>query len=356
IRIQAGSLDLANTRIEGSTASDQIDNSAASILIQSPSGSLNMIDSNVETSTSGASAAGFVSIAAGNILLSDGSRIAADTSGSGSAGNVEISNPGSSIILDDSTIQARSSGDGAGGGVNIEAGNLLLRNGSLVSSQASDLGAAGNIEIALDEDLMILGSGELKSEIKTEATQSRGGDISVLVRGELEMRDGFIVATAGADGNGGNVTVNADEVFMQNSGILARASAGNGGSISLSAGQLFIIDTQSAINADSNTGTSGEISTNAPDVDADSALLEQDVNIAASPELAADDCSPTAIGVMSTFRQDDEGGTPQSPDNYLTAIVQTQVNPSTVATEPTIFNFADKLLASIRVNASEECR
>ena len=146
---------------------------------------------------------------------------------------------------------------------------------------------------------------------------------------------------------------------LQNSGVLAQAQQGKGGKLDLfvsSAGKLFIIDSFSLLNADNDEGSSGEVIINAPDVDLDSGLQQQDASIAGSPELAPDVCGPTAVGALSTFTLDDEGGTPVSPDRYLMADAQTETTPSSANHSENQYRVAEAFLASVQIDLREECR
>jgi large exoprotein involved in heme utilization and adhesion len=323
VRIEGESITLSNTEVSATVESDDVTNAPASIAIVASSGDLALLDSDVTTSTSGNSAAGSISLRGANIVLSSGTLVSAQTSGGGIAGDIEISTLASQVTLDAATVQATSTGTGAGGSITLDAGTLALGNGSAIT---------------------------------TRAEQAPGGSIEMTLEDALLMSAGRIEASAGANGDGGDVTVEAGQVFLQKSAILARADDGDGGAINLTvtgADQLFVMDSESAINADSATGTAGEINLNAPDADLDSALQEQSADLTATPELAANACSPAATGDASTFVQDDDGGTPVAPDRYFAA------NAAVLASPPAAFSApaaADTQLAAVQHEPVEACR
>ena len=359
ITFGGASITLDSSQISATTLSDNLDNTAASIDMRTTSGDIVLLDSQVETSTGGSSEAGNVFLEAANITLSQGSSIAASTFGAGKAGGVELSTLASVVTLDDAIIQAESTGSGTGGGIVIDAGTLILLNGAVINSEASGSGAAGNINIELHDSFSIVGNRGRPSKITTNSAQSAGGDIFLAVDGSFFMNQSLVEATAGAEGNGGDVTISAESIIMAKSGILARADAGNGGSINLTitgANQILILDSQSAINADSGSGTAGQITTSAPDVDLDSGLQEQEVAFNASPELAPDACISTNAGTQSTFSLDDEGGTPASPDRYFAATAQTETTPAVAQTNFIYAEIAKALLASNQYDHREGCR
>ncbi|PCI73689.1 MAG: hypothetical protein COB20_16000 [SAR86 cluster bacterium] len=334
--ISANSIVIANSEIRITSVSDRV-GFHPSVTLRAIRGNLQLFDSNVESTTSGTSDAGFIKINAGD---------------SGNTGTI--------LTLDHSTIQAASLGAGNGKGIEIQAGSLSLLNGSLISSEASSTGAAGNITIAVEDKLSILGNSAAESKITTDAQISKGGNIAVTVGGELKMQNGIIGATVGAGtDNGGKITVNAGNVFMQYAGILSRAADGEGGGIDLviaGSGQAFVIDSQSIINADADSGNAGEINVNTPDVDLDSGLQELDVSIVATAEIAEDECSPATTGMLSTFRQEDEGGTPVAPDRYLLASVSEELTATASGGDFQDLAIARKMLAAIKMNPRETCR
>ena len=184
------------------------------------------ISTEVQTGTEGNG--GDININSGSFNLGDGAEIASSTSGKGNAGNVTltakdtVSFTGGNIF---STVGA--GGVGKGGNININAANLSIRDGSQLltstsgasDSQMVDKSDAGNVNINVSGLVDIIGvenrfpSG-IRSGVGTEA-EGNGGNITVNA-GHFNLRDGaqLITSTSGK-GNAGNVTLTAkNEVLL----------------------------------------------------------------------------------------------------------------------------------------------
>ena len=160
------------------------------------------------------------------------------------------------------------------------------------------------------------------SQIVTRALSASGGDIVINASGSLiTLRDATIEASAGAGGQGGDITISdAGQTILQGSGILARAENGDGGSIeiNLSPGEVFVQDSESLVSADSGSGINGEVTIDSPNTDLNSALQPQDVDISRPATLASDVCTRTTTNSRSTFVRAGRGGVAERPDGYLT--------------------------------------
>ena len=403
--IQGGTIDLSGGSIRSFTDSRIVGHVPALVLIDSDGNDLRLSNMVVETSTRGVNDAGLITLAGGDVsllnetlIVSDSTTISYPSSGVcggtvctsateiGAAGRISITgesvnlqnsavaatteafrvgnSPGTVAIfasmgdvdLVDSSVVTSTTGASDAGQISLAAENILLDSSSILS-QATNTGAAGEIAFNTSENLTISAARQFDSEVRSDAVQSAGGDILVTAGGRFSIRNGAIEASAGAAGNGGDVEVTADSFVIQSSAILAQADGGDGGAIEKNvegADLIFIMDAQSVINADSASGQSGDITVNAPDIDLDSALQEQDANIVAAPQLAADACSPSATGAMSTFVQDDEGGTPASPDRYLSAVAQTHTTAAAALAPDN--THPDELRAAVQINPRELCR
>ncbi len=134
-------------------------------------------------------------------------------------GNLNLGNGGS--LLSDVN------GPGRGGDIAVQANNLQLQNG-LISSRGTALGTAANITLSLTDTLTVNGSGILAS-----ATQAGGGNIAINAR-DIRLRNGSLVSTSVFDsvGGGGNIDIRS-QIFiaLEDSDILANAELGPGGNI-----------------------------------------------------------------------------------------------------------------------------
>lgn len=126
--------------------------------------------------------AGNLSIQANNINISNGGLITVSNNGSGNSGNLSIS--AINIFLDNGTIEANAN-FGFGGNINLDDNLLVLRNNSAISASSGGIGTGGNIDI-VSQDIV----GDASSSITANATSNFGGNIRVIVGG-IVFADGF---------------------------------------------------------------------------------------------------------------------------------------------------------------------
>lgn len=210
----------------------------------------------------------------GQVLLQAGALMAADTLGTGPAGNLTIATTQLNL-LSGSRIGAATVGTGAGGTVTIRAleaievrgtsadgqipsglfsdsqstataGNLVLttrqlaiRDGGQVTASGSNQGAAGNLVVVADSIFM-----ENRGLLRATTAIGTGGNINLQVADSIVLRNGSEISTeAAAAANGGDITINAGKfvlaVLPEDSDVIAKAFAGNGGKISARAAGIF---------------------------------------------------------------------------------------------------------------------
>ncbi len=352
VLLTGNSIVLVSTNLEASTRSDRVENRVGQILIAGNSSNLSLTEIE-EALESGSIVEGNSS----NVTLID-IDLEAETFGLSDASDIFLIG-GELILTNETKVDAGTVATGDAGNILIRGGTMVLSEGSVISSEASAAGAAGSIDIKLGGFLEIRGSSSEGSGVTTNAAQSQGGDISISTTGRLNMFIGIVRASAGADGNGGDVKIIADSLLMQRSAILARAQNGNGGKLDFDLtgkDKLYISGSFSQLNADSDTGNAGEITINAPDANLNSALQEQETNFVAAPQLAADACGPAATSSLSTFSLNDEGGTPVSPDRYLSASADGEVNALSAGIFEYDYDIPGAVLAAVHVEYNEECR
>ena len=278
--------------------------------------------------------AGNILINARNLSLTNGAQINSSTSGIGNAGNVTINasdrvsfagfNNGffSGVF---STVE--NGAVGKGGNINISARSLSLSDGALLTTgtltQAGNTvrSDAGNIQVNVSDDVAFRSGGQLRSDTSGQGNagnitiegrngtlpvvtldgvglinnvqrssgigstvennpqsgqigNGKGGDITIRARSLSVTNGGVIDASTFAQGNAGNVTINAsDRVSFAGFGsnafssgvysLVASGAVGNGGNINISTGSLSLSD-GAVVNAlTSNSGDAGNITINA---------------------------------------------------------------------------------------------
>ncbi|AOX01224.1 hypothetical protein BJP34_18855 [Moorena producens PAL-8-15-08-1] len=213
--------------------------------------------------------------------------IFADTSGPGQGGQIKLV-ANQEILLSDrflvtSDTTSDTSGSGNGGEITIEAESVTVRDGGVVAARTLGEGDAGNVTINASESVQVIGidvSGEntFPSLISTRADENSTGDAGDLKINTplLLVKDGGQVsATTFAEGDAGNVTINASKLVEVigfsadgkiGSGIFAQAnpdSTGDGGNLIINTQQLLLKDGAQVNAVTFGQGDAGNVTINA---------------------------------------------------------------------------------------------
>lgn len=223
-----------------------------------------------------------------HLTLMDGV-ITSSTFAEGNGGSIEIDaksiHIGGVDVENNSEISANteSTSTGKGGMIRISSDRLTMDSGSILATSSSGTGDAGDIELTATDTLTIK-----NGNVTTNASMANGGDIAIhsgtsitmnesQITGEAENNGGNIRLTAPetirlrhsdiiaeAGNNGGNITIDPIHTILENSSLIADAIMGNGGNISIET-DVFILTPDSVIRADSQEGDPGNIEITAPD-------------------------------------------------------------------------------------------
>jgi filamentous hemagglutinin family protein len=202
---------------------------------------------------------GNISISSGSLSLSDGAEITASTYGRGNAGNVDVRASNFVELIDSNIFSAvEAGGVGKGGNININAASLSLKDSAQLitivrgakDNQPAGQGDAGNVKVDVTGAVTITGvkngfSSGIRSQLGRGAV-GNGGSISIS-SGSLSLSDGAeIDASTFGGGNAGNVDVRASNlVELTDSAIFSAVGAGGvgkGGNISINAASLSLQD------------------------------------------------------------------------------------------------------------------
>lgn len=211
---------------------------------------------------------GNVTIETTNLTIAGGSRITLEAEGVGNGGDLLVRASGDIQIIGTapngstaSRIDAESDrrATGNGGRVTLEAANLLITDGSRITTETEGAGNAGTLNIRASESIEIRGStpvggfqSRLDAQVERENATGRGGDIT-LETGQLRLLDGGIISveTSGI-GNAGNIEITArDNILVsgESGGSVSRISAevdrpatGNGGNLLITTNTFQILD------------------------------------------------------------------------------------------------------------------
>ncbi len=220
-----------------------------------------------------AGSAGNITLQAKQLLLSGGAQINSTSETNARAGDITINIAGPILLTGQNS--ANSTRDFFSG-VNSDSG----------TSTSAGEGVAGNISIQATQ--LDLRDGAL---ISTEANTADGGNIQIQTTGYIYAENSSISASVGDSvGSGGNLTVTPSFLVLSDSPVIARAVSGPGGNISIITNGVFRFLPLSAspIDASSQNNVDGVVAIDAPDVDLSGSLL-----ILASDFLSAEDSLQT---------------------------------------------------------------
>lgn len=271
---------------------------------------------------------GFVGISGGNLVLINNSAISANSFGSAdseglSSGKIDII--GWNIAISNGSISTNILNDGVAGFVSITANDKLsLTNSTIQSnSQSSNLqrsGDAGNI--AVNARLVDLNQGTLDAS----SASGNGGAITFIVQDLVLLRNRSLIATnAGSQGNpGSGGVIDIDPLFVvgvNNSDITANSFNGAGGKITITATEgIFGMEVRSQLTpfnditafSQTNPQLNGTIEVFSPDVDPSTGLSILSANFVDASRLVAQDiCKPKQQ--QSAFTITGRGGLPPNP-------------------------------------------
>ncbi|MEH2424868.1 MAG: S-layer family protein [Nostoc sp.] len=254
-----------------------------------------------------------------------------------------------------SSLSALTRGSGSAGNLDITTGQLIVRNGAEinVSSEARkdvnyqegvpNLGKAGELNITTPSILLD------KGILTSNSESGEGGDIKLQLQNLLLMRHNSQISTnAGANGDGGKITINVPNGFvvtppLENNDITANANFGSGGKITITAKNIFgfvqrtrtdlerllnpkePLDPSRLLTSDitafsqQNPTLNGTVQIISPDADPSKGLVELPVNVVdASQQIAANCNSGGKIG-RGSFIKTGRGGLVADPTQPLMA-------------------------------------
>jgi large exoprotein involved in heme utilization and adhesion len=279
INIQSGRLLLNNESSLFATTSGQ--GNAANIFIR-VNGPVELVNNSYIFSGvgfSGRGNIGDINLLADSLVLREGSRIVASTSGKGDAGNINIDVRGA-VSLDGVSSDGFSSGafssvgtagDGNGGDLNLQAGSLSVTNGAQVSASTFGRGNAGNLTLLARDSIQLIGTsadGQFASGLRSAVEPGgvgNGGNLTFQTR-RLVVRDGAQVSTATLGrGNAGNLDFLASdsiELVGTSAGLrsaVEQGAVGDGGNINFTTSRLLVRDGAEVTASNEGRGRPGNI-------------------------------------------------------------------------------------------------
>lgn len=215
--------------------------------------------------SAGTGEGGIVEVNTGKLILQDGAQINAATFSQGRGGDVlvnaleSVKAKGIDPTGAPSGLFAGTAGIGQGGTVEVKTKRLILQEGAQISSTTLNQtqgGDGGNLVVNASESVKIQGIAQngtlnrVSGLLATSRNNGRGGTINVTT-GRLVVEKGAqVLATAFADGNGGNIIIKSSETELigtADNGIASLVSAttrgkGYGGEVIIDTDRLIVRD------------------------------------------------------------------------------------------------------------------
>ncbi|HAJ63016.1 MAG TPA: hypothetical protein DCP31_30435 [Cyanobacteria bacterium UBA8543] len=260
------------------------------------SGDRTFISSSV--SEEGVGQGGEVNIQTGSLILTDNAQIGAVLAGRGNAGKIFIQASDFVSLAGRLTGILSNVGEeavGRGGEINIQTGSLSITDGAALTASTFGQGDAGRITVKADESISLV-NGQIQSTVQEGATgrggeiniqggllslsdgafvdssllgQGSGGDINIQTRSLSLTEDAVLSAATFGQGDAGNISVRADDsISLTNSNIFTLVdteAVGQGGDISIQANSLFLSAASFIASSTYGQGNSGNVRLHAND-------------------------------------------------------------------------------------------
>ncbi len=282
------------------------------------------------TQTQGEGDAGDLTIVTRQLLI-DGAVISASTSSTGEGGALSVTASDSVEVIGrsangqfPSTLTAQTTGAGNARDLTIATQQLTIRDGAEVNVSSTGTGIAGFLRVEADAI-------RLDTEGKIRADTSGGGGNINLSTGDLILRRGSSVSTnaRGSDITGGNIIINTDNLVavpQEDSDISANAQNSFGGRVIINASGIFgtefrLQDTPlSDITASSELGAqfNGLVELNTPGVDPSRGLANLPIEVVdASNQIDQTCAAGRGEAGKNEFIIIGRGGLPSNPYEML---------------------------------------
>ncbi len=218
--------------------------------------------SNIETTSFSSKRAGDVTLSTNDLIVLDGSRVSSITTSSGDGGNVNINTKSIEVTgitsnFVASVITAGSLGQGDAGNLLINTDRLTIRDGGRVDSSGAASGNAGSVTINAGEFIEV--NGTVPGSINPSLIISSANLLDESLRQTLRL-------PPAPTGKSGNVTINTPVLRVMNGAqvTVKNDGMGNAGSLKVNANSIFL-DSKGGITAATKSGEGGDITINLKD-------------------------------------------------------------------------------------------
>jgi filamentous hemagglutinin family protein len=206
-------------------------------------GKITVDNSGVGSLNDGAVAGGGIAIQADEVAITDGGFVGSDSEpgATAGAGPVNVNVTGNMTISGGSQISANTETASNGGVISVvTGGNLTLNNGGNILANTDGAGNSGTVSVQAAS----LDIGSQSSGLSTVSNGAgNAGAVHVNVTGAISMTDNGAIAADTYGGAGGNITVAALQLNMTGTSLISANTvigSGRGGNITVDTGSLSI--------------------------------------------------------------------------------------------------------------------
>ncbi|HBL60178.1 MAG TPA: hypothetical protein DDZ80_17450 [Cyanobacteria bacterium UBA8803] len=204
-----------------------------------------------------------------HLLVQDESGVFTSTFGNGQAGNLTIFAPESVELFGNSILSTSvaETATGDGGNLAINTGRLVAQN-SIISTSNFGSGNAGDLTVIASESVD-LSSHSILSAMVNETATGDGGNLTIDT-GQLVVRGSLVSTSTYGAGDGGDLIVlTADSVEVSNNSIVAanvgETATGDGGNLTINTEQLLVQDRSRISTSTLGAGEAGNLTITASD-------------------------------------------------------------------------------------------
>ncbi|MDZ8257037.1 filamentous hemagglutinin N-terminal domain-containing protein [Nostoc sp. ChiQUE01b] len=147
-------------------------------------------------------------------------------------------------------------GQGNSGKINIMAGSFFLNNGAGVIASNLGKGIGGTVNINASDALTISKDSFINTRLGAGAI-GRGGDINIQA-GNVFVTDGVTISSSSlGEGIAGDINIKADTLGLNKSQITAQAASTDGGNINVNLARYLLLRNDSQISTNAGTAEKG---------------------------------------------------------------------------------------------------
>ncbi|WP_293079360.1 filamentous hemagglutinin N-terminal domain-containing protein [Moorena sp. SIO3H5] len=270
---------------------------------------------------------GKIQIDANSIYVTNGGAIDASTNGNGNGGLIDLNSKTLTVNGGVISSAAKEAATGEAGTITIDTDDALKVEDGGEITVTSDNGVAGNLNITANS--LLLNDGELLAE--TQLNRGKEGANITLVSDSIVMLNESLISAEASDlATGGNIDIKTDVLIAfpptdrNGSDIIAKAAQGQGGEITIDAEDVRLIEEREAIegngtndiDASSESGPQGIVTINTGNLDPSRGLDQLPSNFSDLSSLIVASCRRSGKisgDQVDKFIVTGRGGIPPSP-------------------------------------------